>query len=93
MSGDALRIDGEMTIYRAAEIKQQLLGALAASSSLALDLSAVGEIDTAGVQLLMLTHREAAAAGGALTLVGVSDAVDEALTLLNLSSCFAKDVR
>jgi anti-anti-sigma factor len=84
----ALRIDGEMTIYRAIELKQVLLDAVGAQPKLELDLSAVTEIDTAGVQLLMLTKRAAQAARCELRLVGHSPAVLEVLQLFDLAAFF-----
>ena len=54
MSTACLPIEGEMTIYRAAELKQTLLNALNGATSLEVDLHGVTEIDSAGIQLLML---------------------------------------
>lgn len=82
----AVALDGELTIYRAAELKPVLLDALHGASAPAFDLSGVTEIDTAGVQLLLLAQREAAAAGARLRLVAPSAAVRDALQLLALES-------
>lgn len=78
----SLPIDGEMTIYRAAELKDILLAALAATQALDIELAQVEEIDTTGVQLLLLAQREAARAGKALRLVGHSAPVREAFAML-----------
>jgi anti-anti-sigma factor len=84
-----LALDGELTIYRAAELKERLLDALAATEAvLEIDLSGVDEIDTAGLQLLMLAKREAAACGRQLRLVAHSRAVLAAFDLLNLAGYF-----
>lgn len=83
-----LRIEGEMTIYQAAELKQTLATALQQSETLEIDLSAIGEIDTAGVQLLIATKKSAQAAGKELRLVAHSDAVVEAFELLDLGGYF-----
>ena len=80
-----LRIEGELTIFRAAELKQALLGCPPPG---VIDLSDVTEIDTAGVQLLLLARREAQGLERELRLVGRSRAVDDALTLLNLQAEF-----
>jgi anti-sigma B factor antagonist len=84
----ALRIEGEMSIYRAAELKQILLDALKASPTLDVDLSGVTEFDTAGLQLLMLAKKTAQQAGGDLRLSAHSPAVVDVLELLNLSAWF-----
>lgn len=87
-----LPLEGELTIYTAAELKGRLLEALAAPEPLEIDLSQVSEIDTAGLQLLMLAKREAAARGTSLTLTGHSHAVIECLDLCNLTAAFGDQV-
>ena len=52
-------LDGELTIMTAAGHKDRLLTALAGSGGLRVDLSAVEEVDTAGLQVLLLARREA----------------------------------
>jgi anti-anti-sigma factor len=79
-----LAIEGEMTIYRAAELKQTLLGSLARPGSIHVDLSAVTELDAAGVQLLMLARQLADTRQKELRLVAISLAALEVLELLNL---------
>jgi ABC-type transporter Mla MlaB component len=54
-----------------------------------IDLRDVSEIDSAGVQLLLLVEREAAAVRRELRLVSPSAAVREVLTLLNLQTRLA----
>jgi anti-anti-sigma factor len=78
-------IEGEMTIYRAAELCAGLQAAMkAGDGDFALDLSGVTEMDTAGVQLLLAAGKSAEAARRALRLAGRSPAVDEVLGLLGL---------
>ena len=83
-----LHAAGEMTIYSAAELKPALLEALGQSDEIEIDLSGVSELDTSGVQLLMLVKREAVAAGKGLTLSGHSPAVLEVFELLGLGGWF-----
>jgi len=83
-----LQAVGEMTIYSAAELKPALLEVLGRSDEIEIDLSGVSELDTSGVQLLILMKREAAAAGKALTLSRHSPAVLEVFELLGLGSWF-----
>jgi|APAra7269096613_1048513.scaffolds.fasta_scaffold00003_275 anti-sigma B factor antagonist len=84
----SLRIGGDMTIYQAAGLKEEVLQALAGAGGLELDLSAVSEIDTSGVQLLMLARNTAQANGQALRLLSPSAAVQEVLATLNLTAWF-----
>lgn len=84
----ALRLDGELTIYRAAELKPMLLAPLAPGVTLEVDLAGVTELDTAGLQLLMLAKQTAHAHGGALTLTGHSAAVVDVFELLGIAGWF-----
>jgi anti-sigma B factor antagonist len=83
-----LAIDGEMTIYRAAELKPLLLQALEAHGTLELDLSGVTELDTAGLQILVLAKQAAQAAGSVLRLAGHSQAVLDVFELLDMGAYF-----
>lgn len=78
-------IDGEFNIYTAADSRQILVDALAEHAAFELNLSEVEEIDTSGVQLLLLLQREAKAHNKALTIAGISPAIQEVITLLNLT--------
>ena len=83
-----LAIEGELTIYRAAELKPAVLEPLQGGSDLEIDLSAVTEIDSAGVQLLMLSKRHAWTVQRELRLIGHSPAVLEVFELLDLAAFF-----
>lgn len=81
-------VGDNMTIYQAPEQKEKLLAALEGGPSVEVDLSQVGEIDTAGLQLLMLVKREAHKAGKDLRLSGHSPAVRELIEFTRLSGYF-----
>lgn len=87
-----LSVEGDMTIYKALALKTKLLQALKGASQLEVDLSRVGEVDTAGVQLLLLLKREAMKSRKALRLVGHSAATLDALDLFNLGAYFGDPV-
>ena len=87
-----LSLDGDMTIYGAVALKAKLLDALKGASQLEVDLARVGEVDTAGVQLLLLLKREAQKSRKALRLVGHSPATLDALDLFNLGAHFGDPV-
>jgi anti-sigma B factor antagonist len=80
-----LRIEGELTIFRATEMKELLL---ASPLPTEIDLSGVTEFDSAGLQLLMLAKKAAQAQARELHLVGHSDAVTEVFELLNVAAFF-----
>jgi anti-sigma B factor antagonist len=83
----AFAIEGELTIYRAAELKPALLEA-AAGETPAVDLSQVTEFDSAGLQLLLLAAREAQRRGKGLQLQAPSEAVREVLAMLDMADRF-----
>lgn len=82
-----LRIEGEMTIYRAEELKAQLAAHLA-NTEPEINLAAVSEIDSAGIQLLIWAKKCAAAQQKVLHLSGHSPAVLDAIELMNLAGFF-----
>ncbi|MBR0566951.1 STAS domain-containing protein [Azoarcus sp. L1K30] len=87
-SGTRVAIVDDMTIYNASAQKQQLLDALAVHDEFEIDLSAVAEIDTAGIQLLILVKREAGRLGKRAVLVAHSSAVREVVDFFNLAASF-----
>jgi anti-sigma B factor antagonist len=82
MSAD-LAIAGELTILTAAEHHERLLRALgdSAGEDAEVDLSGVTDVDTAGLQVLLLARREARRRGVLLRLTGHSPAVHDTLAL------------
>jgi anti-anti-sigma factor len=86
--GKRLTLIGDLTIYDAAAIKQRLINGIRASSVLELDLSQVGEMDTAGFQLLALAKRESQKLDHALRIVGHSPAVREVIEFFNTVAYF-----
>ncbi len=89
-ASNVIALEGELTIYRAAELKPLLLAALPGTGPIELNLAEVSEVDTAGLQLLMLLRREAQALGRALHLRSPSLAMVEALELLDLAAWFGE---
>jgi anti-anti-sigma factor len=80
-----LRIEGELTIFRAMELKPVLLAEPAVDQ---IDLSGVTDLDTAGLQLLMLAKKTALAKKCDVQLVGHSPAVLDVFELLNVAAYF-----
>lgn len=83
----ALSLGTEMTIVQAAQHREALVDAVAAApGDLQLDLAAVSEFDSSGVQLLLSARRSLAARGHALQIVAASSAVRDALNLFGLGA-------
>jgi anti-sigma B factor antagonist len=82
---NTLKIEGELTIFRAMELKPALLAEPAVTD---IDLSGVTDLDSAGVQLLMLAKKTALTQGRELHLLGHSPAVLDVFELLNVAAYF-----
>ncbi|MFA6444172.1 MAG: STAS domain-containing protein [Sterolibacterium sp.] len=83
-----LAITQDLTIYQAGELKETLMSSVDSYTVLELDLSRVSEIDTAGIQLLMLAKRECQAHGKTLSIVAHSPAVHELMDFYNIAGFF-----
>ena len=83
-----VRIDGEMSIFQAADLKAELLPLLDQDGpqEIEIDLSCVSEIDTAGIQLMLILKREAQKAEKTLVFVHHSSVVLAVIDILNLGS-------
>ncbi|MDB6141906.1 MAG: hypothetical protein JWP80_950 [Pseudomonas sp.] len=77
-------LSGELNIYSAAEIREELLQILLAHQQLEVGLAGVEDFDTSGVQLLLVLKREAFRQNKPITFVRHSAVVGEVLDLLNL---------
>ena len=78
-----------MTFARAIELRDAVLVALERQTSpVEFDLSDVTELDSAGVQILLLAKRSAEAMNKELRLVGQSSVVLRTLELLRLDAHF-----
>ena len=80
-----IEIRGELSIFTAAVLRQQLLDALDGETDVEVDLSAVSEMDSAGMQLMVAAKREAGVRNKSLRFTGHSPAVFDILELCDLS--------
>lgn len=87
-SSQLLSITEDLTIYHALEQKQMLLDALAATDELELNLAQVAEMDTAGLQLLVLLKKESQRTGKRLRIVAHSQAVSSIIDFCNMAAEF-----
>ncbi len=91
-SSNRLAISEDMTIYNSLMHKQLLMDALEKHDVLELDLSAVGEIDSAGFQLLVLIKREATRLGKTASIVAHSQCVQELVDFLDMAAHFGDPI-
>lgn len=86
-----IAISGEMTIYAAASLKQQLFELMQSGQQpLEVDLSQVTALDTSGLQILLMLPRVAGERGHACRVVAASAAVREVLRLCGLTRLLAQ---
>ena len=81
-------IDGEICIYNAADLKERFMSVLNDKRELEINLANVTEIDSAGVQLLMLVKRERDTMGQRVTLTNHSNSVLDIFGLMSLEGYF-----
>lgn len=84
----ACAVEGMLTIHQAAVLREQLLAACE-SGSTTLDLRAVTECDTAGVQLLLALDHSLQRQGRRLQLQNLPPVVQEALRRCGLDAMLA----
>ncbi len=87
-----LRLEGELTIYTAMDMKQRLLEPLSTCRQVDVDLSQVSELDSAGLQLMILAKREATRLGKDIRFVAHSPSVVDVLELCGMMSYFGDPV-
>lgn len=87
-----ITLEGEMTIYNAVDTKSSLMDALRKSKELEINLSKVTEVDSAGVQLLLMTKREAGKNDIPFRLVNHSDAILEIFNLFQVAEYFGDPI-
>ena len=87
-----LIFEGDLTIYYVAQIKDELFADYEKlADKIALDLTSVGEIDTAGVQLLLFAKKFFASVRRPLFISKSNESVDSVLTALDLNTQFAME--
>jgi len=81
-----------MTVYTCSDLKARLLEQLGEhTDATEVDLSGVVEIDTAGLQLLLMAHRYAGDAGRKLRITNPSRPVSDVLELCRLKARLAAE--
>lgn len=81
-------VSGELNIYTSGEIKGRLMPLISRTGSLEIDLGQVQEVDSAGVQLLMMIRRFRSSINLSVRFVNHSGPVQEAIELMNLGYYF-----
>ncbi len=88
----SVALQGDLDIYAAAEVRARLATLIDQHPVVELQLADVGEIDTAGVQILLAAKQQASSRDHSLRLTAHSATVIEALELCNLLAYFGDPV-
>lgn len=89
-----MAFDGDLTIYQVTETKDELFADHERlTENIALDLHKVGEIDTAGVQLLLFAKRFFSDVNKNIFIVKSNEIVDSVLLKLDIYSQFTQDAK
>jgi anti-sigma B factor antagonist len=91
-AGQVFSPQGDLTIYTAQQHKEQLLLAINNQTALQINLAEVTDIDTAGLQLLILAKRESMRRNIAMSISGHTRVVLDVIELCNLSGFFGDPV-
>lgn len=87
-----IEIDGDFTIFQAANFHEQILKyklhEKCQNKSISIEMSAIEEIDSSGVQLLLALHHQLHSISSSFTLQNLSEPAIEAITILNLNELF-----
>lgn len=78
---EVLLLEGEMTIFNAAAIREQLLNAMQDKAALEIDMSSVSEFDTSGLQIMVAAKKLAKQNNTRLKFTQMPNAVTELLEL------------
>ncbi|MEN0035549.1 MAG: STAS domain-containing protein [Cellvibrio sp.] len=85
-----LVFEGDLTIYYVAQIKDELFADYEKlADKIALDLTSVTEIDTAGVQLLLFAKKFFSSVHRSVFITKSNESVESVLTALDVNSQFA----
>lgn len=79
-----VQIIGDLTIYQAPVLKKNITSLSYSCDAVELDLHATEDIDTAGIQVLMLIKRELESLGKTMKVTAISDSVKATFNLLQL---------
>jgi anti-sigma B factor antagonist len=83
--GSMLRLNGDVSISAARELKGALVETLASGRELTIDLAGLTALDITALQLLWAAQHAAAKAGSQVTLVGpVVEEVKQAMDLVSM---------
>ena len=88
-----ITFSGELTIFCAMEIFQEHLLTIKLKPKVIIKLSSVSEIDTAGMQILLVLFKEVIKQSGEYEVSSVSDVICDYIKLFNLENHFSPSIQ
>mgnify|MGYP000211514317 FL=1 len=88
-----ITFSGELTIFCAMEIYQEHLQKIKLKPKVIIKLSSVSEIDTAGMQILLILFKEITKQSGEYEVSSINDVIRDYVKLFNLESCFSPSIK
>ncbi len=79
---------GDVDGKSAPEVQAKLLPLLEGNRRLLIDMSGVGFLSSAGLRMLLLLYRHFASRSGTIVLVGVSDEIQDTMSMTGFASFF-----
>ncbi len=86
--GATVALEGSLNTLTAGELEAELSTVFPRTGNVTLDFSNVDYLSSAGLRVLLVAHKRAAAAGGSLRIVGVIDEVREVLEITGFIDVF-----
>lgn len=81
-------ISGEIDGKTAPQAQSELLPAIGESGKIVLDMGGVTYLSSAGLRMLLLLYRSAAAKGGKVALVGLSEEITDVMAMTGFLKFF-----
>jgi anti-sigma B factor antagonist len=75
-----VEISGDIDSKTAQQVQEQLMAVLQSARKVILDMRGVKYMSSAGVRLILITHRQLSSNQGALILVGLSEEIKETMS-------------
>lgn len=88
-AGAQFQPEGELNIYNAVAMKEEIAGLITQNERVIIDLSSVTEFDSAGLQILLFASLLSKRLEVEISWAGVSDIVRQVITQCRLESVFS----
>lgn len=78
---NVVKLNGDLDLKSAPEFQQRITPLIQSGSKLVVDMSGVEYMSSAGLRVLLATYRQVTAVGARLILAGVSEDVQEVMSM------------